>query len=211
MIYTSYFAQMRNFPVNFIPIAICGGIPKWYNGLWYKKVAPKWAFFSQWKQTHDDEYYVEHFNREVLQPHEPQRFLNEIQLLVPEEIRAGMAEPVWQSKNVHVVLLCYEKRGDFCHRHLVSKWVNDWAGKDLIQEWIPEAVEERVITEDEYQKAKQSFANGGEDGTIEQSERDTEIPEDSASTDCGGHQVDSHSDETGGVFDGSIGFVAGDN
>ena len=49
-----------------------------------------------------------------------------------------MSAPVWENDNVHVVLLCYEKRGDFCHRHLVSKWINDWAGKDLVQEWYPE-------------------------------------------------------------------------
>lgn len=23
------------------------------------------------------------------------------------------------------VLLCYEKPGDFCHRHLVSQWLNE--------------------------------------------------------------------------------------
>lgn len=138
MIYTSYFGQLRNFPVNFIPISICGGVPKWYDGAQYKKVAPKWSFFSVWKSTHDDEYYVEHFNREVLGPLNPQKVLDDIQALIPEKIRNEMSAPVWENDNVHVVLLCYEKRGDFCHRHLVSKWINDWAGKDLVQEWYPE-------------------------------------------------------------------------
>ena len=138
MIYTSYFGQLRNFPVNFIPVSICGGVPEWYDGAQYKKVAPKWSFFSVWKSTHDDEYYVEHFNREVLGPLNPQKVLDDIQALIPEKIRNGMSAPVWENDNVHVVLLCYEKRGDFCHRHLVSKWINDWAGKDLVQEWYPE-------------------------------------------------------------------------
>ena len=138
MIYTSYFGQLRNFPVNFIPISICGSVPKWYDGAQYKKVAPKWSFFSVWKSTHDDEYYVEHFNREVLGPLNPQKVLDDIQALIPEKIRNEMSVPVWENDNVHVVLLCYEKRGDFCHRHLVSKWINDWAGKDLVQEWYPE-------------------------------------------------------------------------
>ena len=116
---------MRNFPVTFIPVSICGSIPKW-------------SFFSVWKSAHDDEYYIEHFNREVLGPLNPQKVLDDIQALIPEKIRNGMSAPVWENDNVHVVLLCYEKRGDFCHRHLVSKWINDWAGKDLVQEWYPE-------------------------------------------------------------------------
>ena len=41
-----------------------------------------------------------------------------------EKIRNEMSAPVWENDNVHVVLLCYEKRGDFCHRHLVADWLN---------------------------------------------------------------------------------------
>ena len=37
MIYTTYFAQLRNLPKNIIPISICAKAPSWYNGLQYKK------------------------------------------------------------------------------------------------------------------------------------------------------------------------------
>ena len=53
MIYTSYFAQIRNLPNNIIPIAICGGIPQWYSGLWYKKLAPKYKFFICYEKPDD--------------------------------------------------------------------------------------------------------------------------------------------------------------
>jgi hypothetical protein len=43
--YTSYFAQLKNLPENFIPISICGKAPEWYTGLQYKKFAPKYTFF----------------------------------------------------------------------------------------------------------------------------------------------------------------------
>ena len=56
MIYTSYFGQLRNFPVNFIPVSICGVAPEWYDAAHYKKVAPKWSFFSVRKSTHNHEY-----------------------------------------------------------------------------------------------------------------------------------------------------------
>ena len=133
MIYTSYFAQIRNFPENVIPIAICGGLPHWYSGLWYKKLAPKYKFFMEWKKNHDNEFYIEHFNKEVLEPLEKVIVLNEIQLLIPKEIRAEMDAPVWRSESVHVALICYEKPGDFCHRNLVADWLRK--GGLEIEEW----------------------------------------------------------------------------
>ncbi len=45
MIYTTYFAQLRNLPENIIPVSICGKVPNWYKGLQYKKLAPKYDFF----------------------------------------------------------------------------------------------------------------------------------------------------------------------
>lgn len=56
MIYTSYFAQLRNMPENIIPISICGKAPDWYDGLQYKKLAPKYGFFTEWKKIHDNDF-----------------------------------------------------------------------------------------------------------------------------------------------------------
>lgn len=41
MIYTSYFANVKSLPSEVIPIAICGGVPEWWCGLQYRKLAPK--------------------------------------------------------------------------------------------------------------------------------------------------------------------------
>lgn len=36
--YTGYFAKLKYYKEQgLIPIVICGGIPKWYNGLWVQK------------------------------------------------------------------------------------------------------------------------------------------------------------------------------
>lgn len=133
MIYTSYFAQIKNFPKNIIPIAICGGLPQWYSGLWYKKPAPKYKFFMEWKQNQDNNFYIEHYNKEVLDGLDKIRVLNEIHLLIPENIRAQMDAPVWRSNNIHVALICYEKPEDFCHRHLFAEWLRREGVK--IEEW----------------------------------------------------------------------------
>lgn len=134
MIYTSYFAKMNKFPSNMIPVAICGGIPSWYTGKWYRKPAPKLGFFKEWKQNHDNNFYIEHYNAEVLDQLDYLVVLNQLQMLVPEDIREKLDAPIWWSKDYHLVLLCYEKSGDFCHRHLFADWLNKKAELS-ITEW----------------------------------------------------------------------------
>lgn len=125
MIYTSYFAQLRNMPENVIPISICGKAPDWYDGLQYKKLAPKYGFFTEWKKTHDNNFYIEHFNNEVLKMLSVPKVLADLQMLIPDYIKSKMDVPVWVNKDWHIALICYERPTDFCHRHLVSKWLNE--------------------------------------------------------------------------------------
>lgn len=134
MIYTTYFAQLKHLPQNVIPVSICGKAPEWYTGAQYKKLAPKYGFFMEWKQNHDNDYYISHFKSEVLDTLTPTTVLNELQLKLPEDIRAKMDTPVQINKDWHIALVCYEKPQDFCHRHLVAKWFQD---NDIqCKEWV---------------------------------------------------------------------------
>lgn len=46
MIYTSYFAKLKELQKNNItPVSICAKVPDWYDGLQYKKLAPQYGFF----------------------------------------------------------------------------------------------------------------------------------------------------------------------
>ena len=123
MVFTTYFAQLRNLPSNVIPISICARAPQWYSGIQYKKLAPKYDFFMEWKQNHDNDYYVEHFSSEVLELLDVRRVMNELQVALPDEVKVQMQAPFWSSKDWHVALVCYEKPSDFCHRHLVADWL----------------------------------------------------------------------------------------
>lgn len=117
-IYTSYFAKLKNIPEGIVKISICGKAPDWYTGLQYKKVAPKYGFFMEWKQNHDNNFYIEHFNKEVLDVLDPQEVYNSLEKL---------------SEGKDCVLICYEKPGDFCHRHLVADWLSDKLGIDVVE------------------------------------------------------------------------------
>ena len=114
--YTGYFAQLKKYETaGLIPVSICGKAPDWYTGLQYKKLAPKWLFFSEWKSgSHkgDNDYYIEHFNDEVLNVTSVRKVIIDIEKLA-------------NSRADNIILLCYEKPGDFCHRHLVADWLKE--------------------------------------------------------------------------------------
>jgi hypothetical protein len=110
MIYTTYFAKLRALPKNIVPIAICSKPPVGYKGITYDKLAPKYDFFSQWKATGDNDYFIRNYLAKVLAPQKPADIKDELYSL------AGGAD---------IALVCYEKPTDFCHRHLVSVWFHN--------------------------------------------------------------------------------------
>lgn len=118
-IYTSYYAKSKKIPEDIVKISIAGGAPKGYSGLQYKKVAPKYGFFMKWKENHDNDFYIKHFNSEVLNTLNAQDVYKDLERL---------------SNGKDCVLLCYEKPEDFCHRHLVADWLNKELNID-VQEW----------------------------------------------------------------------------
>lgn len=112
MIYTSYFAKITTLEqYNIIPVSICGKAPDWYHGVQYKKLAPKYGFFMEYKKNHDESYYTEHFRSEVLDKLDAAAVMKDLAALIPD------------IEHKEIALLCYEKPSDFCHRHLVAEWL----------------------------------------------------------------------------------------
>ena len=111
MIYTSYFGKLKSLPDNIVPISICGKAPNWYKGLEYKKLAPKYDFFMKWKENHDNDYYIKCYNEQVLDE------------LNVSDVIVELNNMINYDTNKDIALICYEKPGDFCHRHLVADWL----------------------------------------------------------------------------------------
>ena len=57
--------------------------------------------------------YEKRFFSEILTRRDPKTFLSNIERL---------------ANGKDVALCCYEKPGEFCHRHLVAKWMNETLG-----------------------------------------------------------------------------------
>ena len=102
---TSYYAKSSN---NFYAVSIAGRAPDWYRGKQYKKLAPKVWFFKRYKEDGDEEFYKIQYQKEVLDK------------LDPREVYEELGE--------NAVLLCWEKPGKFCHRHLAAAWLTKHLG-----------------------------------------------------------------------------------
>jgi len=107
---TSYFAKSAN---NYFAVSIAGRAPLWYSGRQYKKLAPKIDFFKKYKEDGDEAAYREQYQKQVLDQLDPRK--------------------VYEELGEQAVLLCFEKPGDFCHRHLVSEWLMKQLGIQITE------------------------------------------------------------------------------
>lgn len=108
-IFTSYFANLKKIPDNIVPISISCKPPKGYNGLEYMLLAPSKALLSAWHKNHDESNYRQVFCRQL------------------SNLNADAVVRVLEylSKGRDIVLVCYERPENFCHRHLVAEWFGE--------------------------------------------------------------------------------------
>lgn len=100
-----------------VPICIARYAPKWYYGLKYLDVAPTDYMLSN--ACNHQEYLA--------------KYEGILSRLVPSNVIKAISA---LSQGKDVALCCYEKPGDFCHRHLLSEWFRK-NGYD-VKEWEPE-------------------------------------------------------------------------
>jgi hypothetical protein len=105
MIQTSYYQKSGSLPNA---VGISQGVPKWYTGALYKKLAPPWEIVKIENQATFRRLY-----HEMVLSH-----LNPVH--VADDLDGK-------------VLLCWEPSGQFCHRRLVAEWLE----KNLLIE-VPE-------------------------------------------------------------------------
>lgn len=113
-VYTSYFGNQKRLHADgVVPICIALYTPKWYNGIEYKKLAPR-AFMLKGDLTQDE--YVKCYKKYVLANLNAADVISDIKQL---------------SKGKDCALLCYEKPGDFCHRRLAAEWLSKMLGIEV--------------------------------------------------------------------------------
>lgn len=98
---TSYFAKSGNDPNA---VSITAFQPLWFKGKHYAPLAPPWSLVSMYKSGKiDEDGYEEMYRKQVLDNLNPREVLKEL--------------------GEEAILLCYEKSGEFCHRHIAAQWL----------------------------------------------------------------------------------------
>lgn len=130
MIYTSYFAKLKKMPASFHPVGITLYPPKWYDGPNYRGLAPTKSTLFSYKSNdeHDEKRYTESFLKETIGNKDPKQEIEKVVSLLSTEAQERIREgdtPIWENPNEHLVLMCFEKTGDFCHRNIVANWMRE--------------------------------------------------------------------------------------
>ena len=115
MIYTGYYAKLKKYEnEGLYPIAISGKVPDFYTEAFWTDFAPRYDMFLEWKSGKIDnsQYTVQY-----------KKWLN---FLDKQEIRDIIKE--LEDENKTIIFLCYEKSGEFCHRHVLADWLEENLG-----------------------------------------------------------------------------------
>ena len=115
-IYTSYYGRMKYLPKNIIPVCISLSMPKEIILPRIKQLMPSWYILNEYKHTGNKEVYTKRFNKEILGKTSVQEIMRYIRWIA-NKYRAN--------SDCSICLMCYEKSDDFCHRHIVSKWLRE--------------------------------------------------------------------------------------
>lgn len=123
-IFTSYFGNSRKLKeagVNMICVAIgkprfIAGIPQMLN------VCPT-RYMVSGPCSHDE--YLKLYDR-ILASQDANQVVKQIEML---------------SGGKDVALCCYEKLGDFCHRHILAKWITENTGIEITEFGVVEKKE----------------------------------------------------------------------
>ena len=124
-IYTSYFAKVKQLQESGFSNLVCvaGYAPKFFydtpNARFYPDLAPKRCWWRVWHDKFKDnlnstesiEWYTNIYCDTVLSK------------LNPEKVVEDLGD--------NAVMLCYEKPGDFCHRHIIADWLHKNTGIEV--------------------------------------------------------------------------------
>lgn len=119
-IWTTYYANLKKLPGYILPVSIAGWAPKGWGREEYKKVAPKKSWFWEYKKTGDQEFYVAKYYETVLSGLTKESVVKDLENIISRHPEC-----------TEIALVCYEKPEDFCHRHILAAWLENYN----IKEW----------------------------------------------------------------------------
>ena len=135
-IYTSYIAKQKELEkLGIVCITICAFPPKGFKGPNLAAVAPSKSILLEYKKDNNQEKYIKRYTEEIL--------------CILKEPRYLIDTISYISQGKDVALCCYEKSGDFCHRHILANFLNEKLNLNITEFVFPEK-EELEVESDSY-------------------------------------------------------------
>lgn len=100
--HTTYFANAKKLDPSLNLVSIALKTPQGFPGRVFKDLAPSWYMLEAVKRTGNEEMYT-------------RAFLEKLSRLDVHKVAKELGEDA--------ILICYEGKGKFCHRHLVAEWL----------------------------------------------------------------------------------------
>lgn len=108
-IYTDYYGNYKHWAPGAVPISISRFPPAGYKGKECKIVAPEeWLLEAMKTGNASQEFYIKAYKKQL-------------DSLGGPNVIMGVLSEISEGKDI--ILVCYEKDGDFCHRHLLKKYL----------------------------------------------------------------------------------------
>ena len=109
MIYTGYFAQLKKYQeAGLTPVSIARITPSWYQGYVIPELAPSKSLLYRYKAGEvTQDAYIKEYTQQL------------------DHMRWGGLMKKLKTYGDDVVLLCYEKSSDFCHRHILAEYLTE--------------------------------------------------------------------------------------
>ena len=123
MIYTGYYGGLTRIVGDITKVQVSNSAPAPVD-IRFEKAIPDWAFIVKpykdgliTKEEYEERYtlQLDKFRENIL----------------------GVIE-YFKGTGKDYILLCYEKPGDFCHRHILADYINKALGEGTIREYVPE-------------------------------------------------------------------------
>ena len=109
-IFTSNFAKAKSLDNSkYLVVAISRYVPKGYSGVRELRFAPSRRLLMSYKKGLSSELYTKAFFNELIDK---------------ENVYSVFKDLASLSHGRDIVLCCYEKAGDFCHRRLIADFVS---------------------------------------------------------------------------------------
>ena len=129
-IYTSYFAKAAILrKAGIVPIGVALWPPRFFRGISMKQVAPRRYMLDDRLPAEE---YIRMYRNDVIRLVAARSFIQDLE-------RA--------SRGMDVALCCFEKPGDFCHRHILAKWLNEQTGIEVSEFGVAESRQETLKPE----------------------------------------------------------------